>query len=84
MGISDSDTLRAAVSSSSMKAAPTLALAEITFRLSLPKSIRQTWGTISPTQPICPHMDTQEAMMAVAATMIRQRIFFRSMPARRP
>ena len=60
------DAVRARVSSFIKEAAPTETdTGSSTFWL-LPTSSRQICGTISPTQPTCPHMETQEAVIRVA------------------
>jgi len=51
-------TVRAAISAQSNKIAPSRAEAGMTRRLSPPTSIRATWGTISPTNPMMPEKAT--------------------------
>lgn len=80
IGISFGDSDRAAVSTSIMNDAPMLTDAGSKISLLSPKRIRQMCGTKSPTQPTCPHMDTQEAVIIVAHTLAENRSFAKSTP----
>ena len=62
------------------KEAPRLMLIGITSRLLLPVIILAQCGIKSPTQPTCPHMETEEAVIMVIASTRRIRILFRWMP----
>ena len=74
IGISAAVALRATVSITNRNTAPRLMLAGTIFWLLLPKSIRQIWGIKSPTQPTCAHMETQDAVIIVAASATMTRI----------
>ena len=69
----DAVALLARVSTRIMKVAPRLTDAGSRDRWLLPNFIRHIWGISRPTQPTCPHMDTQEAVMAVAHTTVMPR-----------
>ena len=72
--------LRDNVSMMIMKLAPRLILTGITNRLLLPVSILAQCGIRSPIQPTCPHMDTLEAVITVAARINASLVFFKSIP----
>ena len=72
--------VRESVSMATIKLAPRLKETGITYRLLLPTSIRAQWGIKRPIHPTCPHIDTEEAVMTVAASINSMRVFFRSMP----
>ena len=63
-----------------MPLGPRLMLAGMTKRLLLPVSILAQCGIRSPTQPTCPHMETQDAVIIVAARIKISLVFFKSMP----
>ena len=72
-GISAAETLRATVSTAIINTAPILTDAGINAIWLLPNFMRHICGIRRPTQPTCPHMDTQEAVIAVAHKTVTPR-----------
>ena len=80
IGISDAVALLAKVSMTVIKNAPRLMLTGITLQLLFPRIILEICGTKSPTQPTCPHMDTQDAVIMDDARINATRRIFTFTP----
>ena len=80
-GISVPVTLRAIVSMTSMKIAPSPMLAGTTDLLLLPNAMREMCGMSNPTQPISPHIETTAAVIIVAPRMTSSRMRFTGTPS---
>lgn len=81
MGISAAEALLAIVSTMTIKQAPMLIEAGTSERWLLPKAILHIWGISRPTQPTCPHIDTQEAVIIVAQITVTTLSMFTLTPS---
>ena len=74
IGISAAVAALAKVSITIIKKAPRPMLMGMTLRLLFPPIILEIWGIKSPTQPTCPHMETQEAVIMDETAINTRRI----------
>lgn len=67
----------------SVKTAPSETQAGTMRWLLPPRSMRAMWGISRPIQPILPHIDTQDAVIAVAAKITARRMARKLTPMER-